>query len=135
MDESRWVALGQAVNARRLELGLSARAASTQAGINRATWAATETNANRLSRHLWAPVETVLRWQPGSIANILAGGGAITAQPTASQENDDRKAAEIERIRNLPLSREARLRMIRALIDVYAEAANEDNERPEHLAG
>lgn len=138
MDESRWAVLSTTVRDRRLELGLSARTASARAGINRATWASLEANTNRLSRHLWSAVETTLQWQPGSIEAVLAGGDPTpVTRPTTTppQTNSARLAAEIERVKRLPLPIEDRLTMLRALIDLYAEAGGDESATPEHLAG
>lgn len=135
MDESPWVTLGQAVGRRRRDLRISARSAAAAAGINRATWATIESGQRRLTPHLRPAVEGALQWAPGSIDAILAGGvpTPLTQEPTTPSS---RLAAEVERIRALPLPAEDRLAMIRALIDLWAETTGQDVPRdPGRRAG
>jgi transcriptional regulator with XRE-family HTH domain len=126
--------LGDLVRRRRMALGLSERAAASQVPMSRNTWSALEGGTKRTSAHKYAAVERVLCWAAGSIEVILTGGDPVetaAAGPPAA----DRLTAEIERIKSLPLPVESRLAMLRALIELYAEAADDTEPGIEHLAG
>ncbi|WP_194821263.1 helix-turn-helix domain-containing protein [Micromonospora sp. S-DT3-3-22] len=86
--------LGQRVRSRRLELGLSARAAAQAAGIDRNTWSYLENGTRRTAEFNYAGVERALRWAPGSISAIL-GGGEPTVLPSdiPPAEDDDEEIA------------------------------------------
>lgn len=69
--------LGELIRKRRLQLGLSMRAAAIAAGVNRTTWATAETGGRRTTEHLLPGIERTLRWAPGSIDLVLAGGNPV----------------------------------------------------------
>lgn len=123
--------LGELVARRRLALGISERAAAAAAKMSRNTWAAIEAGSQRLGAHRHINVERVLLWEPGSIDAVLAGGEPTPA-PVAPSGNQAKLEAEVERIKALPLSREERLVLLKALIDLYAEA---EADRPHRVAG
>lgn len=131
MAEDGRVRLGEAMAERRRELGLSVTRAAAAARIDRTTWSTTESGVRLIATYNRAGVERALGWEAGSIDAVLAGGEPLLAKPAVSQPNADRLAAEIERIKGLPLPADDRLTMVRALIDLYAEAAGTDSgDRP-----
>jgi hypothetical protein len=66
-------------------LGLSVSKAARDAGISRTTWIAVEAGSRETQSYNYAPIERVLRWEPGSIEAVLAGGEAtpVVVQGTA----------------------------------------------------
>lgn len=111
---------------RRRQLGLSTRAAAAAAQIDRTTWATAESGTRLIAVYNRAGVERVLGWEPGSVDAVLAGGEPkLLPKTPAAQTADERLAAEVERIKGLPMSAEARLRMISALVDLYEQQAAE----------
>lgn len=141
MDNDVWNRLGQAVKDRRLELGLSVRAAATIAEINRATWGTLEEGDRRLSRHLWKGVEGALAWAPGSVSRILAGGDP-TPLPDDHPEvvvpalpPDFDLGAEIERVSRLDIPAKTKLELARRITDLYEQAQAEHRQaQAEHRA-
>lgn len=131
MDNDVWARLGRAVAERRLELGLSVRAAAMIAEINRATWGTLEEGDRRLSRHLWKGVEGALNWAPGSVSRILAGGDPTTlpddhpevVAPALPPDFD--LSAEIDRIKRLDISARTKLELARQITDLYEQAQAE----------
>src|SRR5262245_44782522 len=79
VTEERRSDLARAVRDRRLELGLSLRAAGPAAGMKRVAWAELENGDHRLGQRFWAGLERALAWAPGSVAAILAGGEPTVA--------------------------------------------------------
>lgn len=76
---------------RRLERGLSIRTAARDARVRRATWGAWERRTGwAVPSDLMRPrIERVLRWRPGSVAVILAGGApAPLPDPDPSEWTD-----------------------------------------------
>jgi hypothetical protein len=132
MADTDWQALAHAVKKRRLALGLTATAAAGAAGINRVTWAAIEAGNTRLTERLWAPIERALAWTSGSIAAVLAGG-----EPTESPARGEAPAvgpakatamdlaAEVERIKGLDLAADAKIRLVRAIVELYEQQQRE----------
>lgn len=122
MDARGWPGLAEAVAQRRLELGLSIRAAADRAGVDRATWATIENGTSRLSRHRWSALERALLWEPGSVTAVV-GGGAPTAMagppPSPARHIDLR--AEYERARDQPVSWQTKFVIIGEVIDLYLE--------------
>lgn len=135
MADEGWARLGRVVADRRLELGLSVRAAATRAGINRATWGTLEEGDRRLSKHLWTAVEEALSWEPGSIDRIITGGNPTpqrdphpeTIKVTLPDDFD--LVAELERIKRLNVSARTRWELARQITDLYEQA------QAEHRAG
>ena len=130
MDEpSQWDRLAEHVRRRRQDLGLSVRAAAARAGIDRGTWGTTENAERQLSQHLWLGVEQALSWAPGSVQAVLDGGDPGVETVNGPQLDESTVAAEVERVSALPLSAAARMRMIKALIDVYEDSTGERDRR------
>jgi hypothetical protein len=63
--------LSHEVRQRRTTLGLSVRAASTLAGLNRATWTALEDGTRSTQDRHYGGIERALQWPPGHIRSIL----------------------------------------------------------------
>lgn len=122
--------LGALMRERRLERGLSVRAAAAAAGIDRATWASAETGTRDIREHSYAAVERVLRWAPGSIFEILQEGGepapvddpARTGTPLPA---DFDLEAEIERVDRLDVPPRTKLMIIRRLIALHEQTQGE----------
>jgi hypothetical protein len=148
--------LGEAMRQRRLELGLSVRAAAQLAELNRATWSSAERGTRTLRQHNQAGVEYALGWAPGHAAVLLSG----TAQPdpaTASPSEAGAETsttietsavrpgpglpgqhaatfrfdlqAEIERVSRFDLPADVRLRLIHEILDVYDQASGQSQRR------
>ncbi|MFI2667882.1 helix-turn-helix domain-containing protein [Micromonospora carbonacea] len=123
--------LGTRVRDRRVELGLSARAASQAAGIDRNTWSYLENGTRRTAEFNYAGIERALRWAPGSIRAIL-GGGEPTVLPddTPPAEEDDE---ELHLVRTDPqLTEDMRKRIIALILERRERdrsAAVEDTRR------
>lgn len=66
--------LARHVRERRIQLRLSARAASAKAGVDRATWASMEKGTRRTAEYQYTGIEYALDWTLGSIDAILDGG-------------------------------------------------------------
>lgn len=80
--------LAEQIKQRRAQLGLSVVQAAKAAGLSRDAWYAAERAKRGTDARSRALIERVLRWQPGSINAILAGG-APTAEPDYSQNLAD----------------------------------------------
>lgn len=72
--EARRRRLGRLIHQRRVDLGLSITAAAGRAGLNPKTWGWLESGARATRETAWAAIERALRWAPGSVATVLAGG-------------------------------------------------------------
>lgn len=123
---------------RRRELRLSATAAAQIAGINRATWSTAE-NAQRVPQpHNRAGIEQALAWESGSVDRLLAGGRAVerdrpvAAAPPADEVDID---AEVARIQAGRWPAATKLRMLRALIALHQEAAEQGDSPVERRTG
>lgn len=130
MDDRR-ARLGSLIRQRRLELRLSEREAVKLAAIARNTWSGAEKGRTRTAEHNWPGIEQALRWAPGSIEAILAGGEPTieeSQRPPSRVPTGDELADEIERIRHLPISAAARRRMIETIVSLFEEAAAETEE-------
>jgi|SRR5690606_7104785 len=75
--------LAQAIEARRGELGLSLREVAERAGITGETLRAVRRGSNEPSQLTKRGIERALRWAPGSVDAILAGGDPTPAGPYA----------------------------------------------------
>lgn len=126
MAEVPRVILGMTMAQRRRQLGLSITKAAAAAGIDRATWTSAENGTRTIAVHNRAGVERALGWAAGSVDAVLEGSEPADLPPPTSPVSDDPKlAAEVERIQGLPLPAADRIRMIRALVDLYEEQARE----------
>nr|WP_221374321.1 hypothetical protein [Actinoplanes polyasparticus] len=76
--------LADAVRTRRLELGLSVRAAAAQTRVARDTWIGLEEATRRTAETNYAGIEDTLQWARGAIRIILDGGEPVTASPAES---------------------------------------------------
>jgi transcriptional regulator with XRE-family HTH domain len=88
--------LADRVRKRRLELGLSVRAAAKAAGVDRATWGSLEDSTRATRTQYFAGIERALEWAAGSCEVILDGGepalGGVTAAVSGEQRVDDARA-------------------------------------------
>lgn len=91
----------------RLRRQLSQAVAARDAGVHRQTWRAWERNDWVPEEYNHVGIERALRWQPGSVAAILAGGG-----PTPDEDVEAR-----------PDKFEETLRQIEGLTDRERKAA------------
>ncbi|MBN1174217.1 MAG: helix-turn-helix transcriptional regulator [Micromonosporaceae bacterium] len=127
---------------RRLELGLSVRAAAHMAELNRATWSSAERGARALRQHNQANIERALGWTPGQAARILSGAPEAAAtragRPTSGASTVSRPGTgpspsgagtpafdlrvEIERVSRFNLPADVRLQLIHRILDVYDQA-------------
>lgn len=73
--------LGDHIAGRRLALGISQAGAAKLAGVSRTSWVAWEKGTAVPEDYNHIKIETVLRWQPGSVAAILAGGQPTPVRP------------------------------------------------------
>jgi transcriptional regulator with XRE-family HTH domain len=121
--------LAKKVRARRVELGLSVRAAAQAADIDRNTWSYLEDGSRRTSEFKYAGIERALQWESGSVAAILEGREPTPVQPGGGEEVDD----EIELVRgDKKLTPEIRERIISVILERRARdnaAAMEDTRR------
>ncbi|MFC3504854.1 helix-turn-helix domain-containing protein [Micromonospora krabiensis] len=107
--------LATLVRARRIELGLSARAAAQTAGIDRNTWAYLENGTRRTAEFNYAGIERALQWAPGSIQRVLEGGEPAPLEPDTPQTPDDE---ELELVRTDPkLTDEMKERIITLILE------------------
>ncbi|MEU8334875.1 helix-turn-helix transcriptional regulator [Micromonospora tulbaghiae] len=66
--------LGTYVRERRERLGMTVIEAAEHAGVARGTWINVESDSRKTLPHNYAGIERALRWAPGSVRSILAGG-------------------------------------------------------------
>lgn len=130
--------LAELIKSRRRELRLSEREAAERGGLARNTWASAEAGNRQPAERTAAGIEVALEWAPGSVDRVLAGGDPVV-QPTPPSTRAEttsagprRRAffafdleAELERIRHLDLPAEARLRLIRDVLDLYEEVVRD----------
>lgn len=98
-DAERRRRLAEQVRARRLELGISVRAAATQAGVARDTWIGLEEATRRTAETSYAAIEKTLQWETGSISAVLAGG-----EPTPVTEDPPGPAMQLKTTGSMRLS-------------------------------
>lgn len=131
--------------------------AAKLAGVARNTWMTAESGARAVRDQNFAGIEAAMRWVAGSVASVMHGGEPTVAEPApAGRYNTDPPhgyrpiapsqypvphmprsdvgvpfdvTAEVDRIRRLNLPAEARLRLIRGVLDLYEELAQEEGER------
>jgi hypothetical protein len=127
-------------SARTNGLHITGREAARRAGISPTRWrevvAGRPTGARVLVSMALAvgvdPAEALqtagVEVEPEHLAVLLEDihRSAAAREPVS----DDAMAVEIERISALPISADARRRMIKALVDVYTEAVNEARTSP-----
>ncbi|WP_157779110.1 helix-turn-helix domain-containing protein [Micromonospora sp. WMMA2032] len=123
--------LARRVRARRVELGLSVRAAAQAAEMDRNTWSYIEDASRKTSEFKYAGIERALRWEPGSVVAILRGGEPTPVKPAAVATQPDDE--EIELVRTDPkLTPEMRERIITLILERRERekaAAIEDTRR------
>lgn len=90
-------------------------AAARSAGIDRATWTAVENARRKTEEYQYGPLERVLKWAPGSVSRILAGGEPAPLPDAEAAAPPDDRAARIIWESDLP--REEKLRWIERLLD------------------
>lgn len=121
-------------------MGLTATEAAKATGINRATWTTAEKGQRVPQSYNRAAIERTLRWRPGSIDAILAGGEPAEAESVFDvgsdvalmEWTDERKAAiltEVDRIESLPVPAEVKQRMLSALVSILEEIIIEGASR------
>ncbi|WP_395109844.1 helix-turn-helix domain-containing protein [Actinomadura sp. SCN-SB] len=122
--------LAAAIEDRRGELGLSLREVAELAGITGETLRAVRKGSNDPSPLTKRGIERALRWKAGSVEAILEGGEPRVATSGDARPGDlarlsargtARFDSPSEVLANLPEDREARLRMLSALLDQMAE--------------
>jgi transcriptional regulator with XRE-family HTH domain len=134
--------LADAVKARRLDLGLSLRAAADAAGIARNTWTSLEEGSRRTAVTSYAAIERVLQWKSGSIEQAKAGNkptplpaNTSTQEPAVGLHTDNADEAllrimrseipDIEKARIVRLiiaeQERARQKMLAMVDDLIAE--------------
>jgi transcriptional regulator with XRE-family HTH domain len=87
--------LARRVRARRVELGLSVRAAAQAAEMDRNTWSYLEDGTKKTAEFKYAGIERALQWEPGSVTAVLEGGEPTPI--TAPVETDDDEEIELVR--------------------------------------
>ena len=75
--------LASAIDERRGELGLSLREVAELAGVTAETLRAVRKGSNEPSSLTKHGIERALRWEPGSVASVLNGGGPTAREPRA----------------------------------------------------
>lgn len=122
--------LAAKVRARRVELGLSVRAAAQAAEMDRNTWSYLEDGSRRTAEFKYAGIERALRWEPGGVSAILAGGEPTPMGSPVSALGDDE---EIQLVRSDPkLTEDMRERIITLILERRERdkaAAIEDTRR------
>lgn len=135
-DASAAPDLGQLLESARTNvLRITGREAARRAGISASRWRQVAQGARASDRVVVAMALAVdvdpakalaaagLPVRPEHIAELVADVRRSAA--ARDPEGDDEMAAEIERISSLPISADARRRMIKALVDVYEQHAAE----------
>jgi len=130
--------LARLIQARRRELRLSERQAAAAAGVARNTWASAEQGVKQLSEKSIAGIEAALKWAPGSIDRILAGGGPIsnpTGRMPPQRQGHPSEAvplpadfdleAELEKILRLDIPARQKLKLASQITDLYEQAQAE----------
>lgn len=125
MREDGVTRLAGAIAQRRRELGMSVTKAAKIAAINRDTWSDAEAGRRLLHVHNRAGVERALQWADGSVDVILEGGEPAATTTALPTPYGDKLATEVDRIERLPIPAEDRLRLIRALVNLYEQQASE----------
>lgn len=87
MTGSHHERLAELMDARRLELGMTWEEVASAAGIKPPTLRAIRNGTNRPSQLTKRGIERALRWAPGSVDAILAGGDPTPAGPYAHLSN------------------------------------------------
>jgi transcriptional regulator with XRE-family HTH domain len=74
--------LGETVQERRLDLGLSKEEAARRGGLSVKTWTSVETG-QKVRPTTYVGVEDALEWKRGSVSAVLDGGDATPLDPPA----------------------------------------------------
>lgn len=131
---ARRARLAQLIKERRQELRLSVHQAARRAGVARNTWDAAERGLHPLAELSTLRVEAALQWTPGSIREVLHGGGPEIASVGPVESGPPVPGfdlrAEIDRVSRLPETADTKLFVIRRILDLYDEAANHAGEAP-----
>lgn len=125
-DPSARARLARLIEDRRKSLSLSISGAARAAGIDRGTWTAAERGTRQTEEYMYAGIERVLRWAPGSIDDIMAGGEPTIQQPAEATEParpaetpgplpDDEAIIKVMRSDRIP--EDQKRRIVRILID------------------
>jgi DNA-binding XRE family transcriptional regulator len=123
--------LARLIQTRRRELRLSERQAAADAGVARNTWASAEEGVKQLAEKSIAGIEAALRWAPGSIDRILAGGNPAPlpdqapASAAPALPHDFDLNAEIDKVMRLDLPAQNKLKLARQITELYEQAQAE----------
>lgn len=116
--------LGQIVSDRRRTLGLSLSAAARAAGIDRATWTGMERGTRRTEEYNYASIDRALRWAPGSVDRVLAGGEPEPQEPSRSIPQMD-LVYEVRQVITLDVADHTKLELVQRVLDLYERAQSE----------
>lgn len=143
MTEPNRERLGHAIESRRKAMGLSLSAAARLAGVDRATWTGSERGTRQTETYNYASIERALKWVPGSVETVLAGGDPIELpQPDSGRPRVDLARippdfnlhVELARARALDIPPHTRALLIRTLMDIE-EQLQAQRERAGSAAG
>ena len=84
--------LARHIAQRRRQLELSKSAAVTVAQVSRPAWDSWENGVRLPQDSKYGAIERALKWQPGSVEAVLAGGEPTPAQPTVDDEEREYRA-------------------------------------------
>lgn len=117
---------------RRIALRMTKTDAASRTGVARNTWSDAEEGVRDVQTKMYAGIEAALRWEPGSVQRILAGGeptelpGPVrvdTVQPRERVQIDlEHELALVERL-DQPAA--VKLELIKALIRLAGQAQQE----------
>lgn len=105
--------LSQLIEQRRRELGMSTAQAAETVGVSKGVWLGVERGTRMPAEPLYERIEQVLRWQPGSIRSILAGGTPTPESGSQQRHYADPDMQAIWELASIPP--EERLMLIETL--------------------
>lgn len=128
-------------------MALSISAAARSAGIDRGTWTGLERGHRATEDYVYARIEKVLAWKPGSIDNVLGGGDPEQLAPAADRgttgaaddtaeldfELDMIEASDLPRGMKNAMIREAQRLRRQQLADQEAFQRRQEQERREEV--
>lgn len=119
--------LAKLIQRRRLDLGLSVRQAAETAGIARNTWASAEDGSRQTSDTNFAAIERALRWTPGSISQVKAGGAPneLPDAPSSTRTTSNDADEALIRIMRSDIPDGDKARIVRLLIQKQERARKE----------
>lgn len=99
-----WERVAETVKRRRVERGLSQRAAAQAAGLSPTTWGSLELHHQRLEPLSRPKIARALGWTPDSLDRILAGGEPEddgSGPPRSTEERLNAVEADVAEIRQI----------------------------------